>query len=133
MKGRGQPADPRGKPVDQLADGPGVSHIDPNAPAAPNYKLVARLRGALSLREMIQPVRTGYLGQDGPIDPKLLLPHPEQLFPNVIVTQFFTSSPDGPMRCEVFRPEGLPRICPGRCTSTDGGASCSAGRRIRSF
>ena len=87
MQERGQSAEPRGTPVDQLTDGPGLSYIDKNDPAAPNYELVARLRGAVSLREMmIQPVRTGYLGKDEPIDPKLLPPSPEELFPNVVVT-----------------------------------------------
>jgi hypothetical protein len=44
----------------------------PEHPSSAELQLVARLRGTLALREMIQPVRTGYLGQDGPIDPKLL-------------------------------------------------------------
>ena len=113
MKERDQPAEPQGTPVDQLADGPGLSYIDNNDPAAPNYELVARLRGALSLREMmIHPVRTGYLGKDEPIDPKLLPPSPEELFPNVVVTQAFAPSPDGPIRCEVFRPQGAPPNLP---------------------
>lgn len=107
-----QPAEPQKTPVDQLAGGPGVSHIDPKDPAAPNYELVARLRGAVSLREMmIHPVRTGYLDDDE-IDPKLLPPSPQELFPNVVVEQFFAPSPDGPIRCEVFRPEGAPADLP---------------------
>jgi len=77
MEERGQPAKPQGTPVDQLASGSGLSQIDPNDPAAPNYELVDRLRGALSLREiMIHPVRMGYLGQDGPINLELLPPPP---------------------------------------------------------
>ena len=47
MEERGQPAKPQRTPVDQLADGSSLSNIDPNDPAAPNYELVARLRGAL--------------------------------------------------------------------------------------
>jgi hypothetical protein len=35
---------PVGTPVDQLAGGPGLSHIDANDPAAPNYERLARLR-----------------------------------------------------------------------------------------
>ena len=113
MEERGQPAKSQGTPVDQLASGSGLSQIDPNDPAAPNYELVDRLRGALSLREMmIHPVRTGYLGQDGPINPKLLPPSAEELFPNVAVTQVFAPSPDGPIRCEVFRLEGAPSNLP---------------------
>jgi acetyl esterase len=107
------PSEPRATPVDQLADGPGMSRIDPNDPAAPNYELVARLRGALSLREMmIQPVRTGYLGKDDPVDPKDLPPSPEELFPDVEVEQCYAPSPDGPIRCEVFRPTGAPPSLP---------------------
>ncbi len=113
MKGNEQPAKPQGTPVDQRAGGSGLSHIDPHDPAAPNYEVVARLRGTLSLREMmIHPVRTGYLGQQDPIDPKLLPPSAEKLFPNVAVTRAFAPSPDGPIRCEVFRPEGAPQNLP---------------------
>ena len=113
MKQRGQHEEPHGAPVDRLADGPGVSRIDPDDPAAPNYELVAQLRGAPTLREMmIQPVRTGYLGKDEQLDPKLLPPPPEELFPNVVVEQIFAPSPDGPIRCEVFRPEGAPSGSP---------------------
>lgn len=79
----------------------------------PSTEVVARLRGTLSLREMmIHPVRTGYLGQQDPIDPKLLPPSAEKLFPNVAVTRAFAPSPDGPIRCEVFRPEGAPQNLP---------------------
>ena len=86
MEEGGQRTNPQRTPVDHLAGGSGLSHIDPNDPAAPNYELVARLRGALSLREiMIHPVRTGYLGDDK-IDPKLLPPSPQELFPNVVVS-----------------------------------------------
>jgi acetyl esterase len=113
VKGNEQPAKPQGTPVDQRAGGSGLSHIDPHDPAAPNYEVVARLRGTLSLREMmIHPVRTGYLGQQDPIDPKLLPPSAEKLFPNVAVTRAFAPSPDGPIRCEVFRPEGAPQNLP---------------------
>src|SRR3712207_3328606 len=61
---------------------------------------------------MIQPVRTGYLGKDEPIDPKDLPPSPEELFPNVSVEQHYAPSPDGPIRCEVFRPDGAPSGLP---------------------
>jgi len=45
--------------VDQLADGPGVSRIDPSDPAAPMYRLLALMRSPVALRDlMIQPVRT---------------------------------------------------------------------------
>jgi hypothetical protein len=46
--------------VDQLADGPGVSRIDPSDPAAPMYRLLALMRSPVASRDlMIQPVRTG--------------------------------------------------------------------------
>ena len=56
--------------VDQLADGLGVSRIDPIDPAAPMYRLLALMRSPVALRDlMLQPVRTGYIGQEKPIDP----------------------------------------------------------------
>ena len=107
---------------------------------------------------MIHPVRTGYLqrqslwlnqygedaftcgsmvltnavGQDYLIDPKLLRPSAEELFPNVVVTQTFAPSPDGPLRCEVFRLEGATPNLPAMMY-LHGGASWSAGRRTRNF
>jgi acetyl esterase len=46
--------------VDRLPDGPGVSRIDPTDPAAPMYRLLARMRSPVTLRDlMIHPVRTG--------------------------------------------------------------------------
>jgi hypothetical protein len=42
--------------VDQLPDGPGVSRIDPADPAAPMYRLLARMRSPVTLRDlMIHP------------------------------------------------------------------------------
>ena len=50
--------------VDQLADGPGVSRIDPTDPAAPMYRLLALMRSPVALRDlMLQPVRTGYMAR----------------------------------------------------------------------
>ena len=47
--------------VDQPADGPGVSRIDPTDPVAPMYRLLALIRSPVALRDlMLQPVRTGY-------------------------------------------------------------------------
>ncbi len=39
--------------VEHLTDGPGVSHIDPDDPAAPNYELISRLRTPLTLRDIM--------------------------------------------------------------------------------
>lgn len=98
---------PNGTPVDERTDGPGCSHIDPRDPAAPNYELISRLRSPLTLREiMIQPVRTGYIGHDHPIDPALLPPSGAQLFPDIAVDQVYAVSPDGPIRCQVYHPQG---------------------------
>src|SRR5262249_43723985 len=51
--------------VDQRPDGPGVSKIDPSDPAAPMYRLLAKMRSPVTLRDlMIHLVRTGYIGQE---------------------------------------------------------------------
>jgi hypothetical protein len=42
--------------VDQLPNGPGVSRIDPSDPAAPMYRLLAKMRSRVALRDlMIHP------------------------------------------------------------------------------
>ena len=51
--------------VDQRPNGPGVSKVDPSDPAAPMYRLLAKMRSPVTLRDlMIHPVRTGYIGQE---------------------------------------------------------------------
>ena len=98
--------------VDQRSDGPGVSNIDPSDPAAPQYRMLAKLRSPVTLRElMIKPVRTGYIGQDHPIDPKDLPPAAAQLYPQISVSEILVSSPAGPVRCQVFGNAGA---SPGR-------------------
>lgn len=90
-------------PVDQRADGPGVSKIDPSDPAAPQYLMLAKMRSPVALRDlMIKPVRTGYIGQDHPIDPTELPPSAAQLYPQISVTEIFVPSSAGPVRCQVF-------------------------------
>jgi acetyl esterase len=89
--------------VDQRSDGPGCSEIDPSDPAAPQYLMLARMRSPVTLRElMIKPVRTGYIGQDHPINPKELPPSAAQLYPQISVSEIFVPSPAGPIRCQVF-------------------------------
>jgi len=39
--------------VDQLADGPGGSRIDPSDPAAPMYRLLALMRSPVALRDLM--------------------------------------------------------------------------------
>ncbi len=96
----------KGTPVDQLQNGPGVSHIDPADPAAPYYELLNRLRHPLTLRQlMIQPVRSGYIGDDK-IDPATLPPSAASLYPQVKVTEQMVPSAAGPVRCLVYTPPG---------------------------
>src|SRR6478609_3918321 len=93
--------------VDQLADGPGVSRIDPTDPAAPMYRLLALMRSPVALRDlMLQPVRTGYIGQEKPIDPAELPKSAAQLYPDIRVSELDVPSPLGRVRCQVFSPPG---------------------------
>lgn len=87
--------------VDERTDGPGVSKIDPGDPAAPMYRLLAEMRQPVALRDiMIQPVRTGYIGQDKEIPN---LPRSaEELYPDVAVNEMHVPSPDGPVRCWTY-------------------------------
>jgi acetyl esterase len=55
---------------------------------------------------MIQPVRTGYIGQDHPIDPHLLPPSAKDLYPQIGVEPLIVPSPAGRIRCEVFARPG---------------------------
>jgi acetyl esterase len=93
--------------VDQLADGPGVSRIDPSDPAAPMYRLLAMMRSPVALRDlMIQPVRTGYIGQEKPIDPAEVPKSAAELYPDIRVSELDVPSPLGRIRCQVFSPPG---------------------------
>ncbi|ARQ02156.1 alpha/beta hydrolase [Pseudorhodoplanes sinuspersici] len=96
----------RATPVDQRQDGPGVSHIDPSDPAAPMYQLLDHLRHPMTLRAlMIEPVRSGYIG-DHKIDPKILPPSAEALYPQILVSEQMVPSAAGPVRCQVYSPPG---------------------------
>jgi acetyl esterase len=93
--------------VDQLADGPGVSRIDPTDPAAPMYRLLALMRSPVALRDlMLQPVRTGYIGQEKPIDLAELPKSAADLYPDIRVSELDVPSPLGRIRCQVFSPPG---------------------------
>lgn len=90
--------------VDKRTDGPGVSVIDSDAPAAPLYRLLAAMRSPVALRDlMIQPVRSGYVGQDHPIDPAVLPPTAEKVYPEIEVDDVFVPSRDGPIRCQRYQ------------------------------
>lgn len=90
-------------PVDERADGPGVSYIDPANPAAPLYQLLNHMRHPVTLRDlMILPVRTGYIG-DRPLDSATLPPAADKLYPQVAVSELRVPSPAGPVRCRAGR------------------------------
>ncbi|WP_197169833.1 alpha/beta hydrolase [Synechococcus sp. CBW1002] len=90
--------------VDKRTDGPGMSVIDSDDPAAPLYHLLAAMRTPVALRDlMIQPVRTGYVGQDHSIDPTLLPPAAGELYPKIEVGEIFLPSPDGSIRCQTYK------------------------------
>lgn len=67
------------------------------------YQLLARMRSPVTLRElMINPVRTGYIGQSHPIDPSDLPPSAAQLYPQISVSEIRVPSPAGLVRCQLF-------------------------------
>src|SRR5262245_30661750 len=99
------PSQKAGPFVDQLPDGPDGSRIDPADPAAPMYRLLVRMRSPVTLRDlMIHPVRTGYIGQEKPIDPAELPKSAAELYPDIRVSEVAVPSPVGPIRCQVFSP-----------------------------
>lgn len=99
--------------VDQLTPGAAASTIDPADPAAAYFQLLARLRSPLTLRElMITSVRSGYIGQDGPIDPATLPPSAAELYPHIRVGERHIPSPIGPIRCQTFAPDGAAGALP---------------------
>ncbi|MBI4962239.1 MAG: alpha/beta hydrolase [Desulfomonile tiedjei] len=94
-----------GTPVDQRTDGPGVTRIDSADPAASMYDLLAKVRSPVTLRDMmIFPVRAVYAGQMPPGGLEAI-PHWDHMFPNVTVEEMYVPSPDGPVRCQVYRPD----------------------------
>ena len=91
--------------VDQRPDGPGVSKIDPSDPAAPMYRLLAKMRSPVTLRDlMIHPVRTGYIGQEQPLTAADLPKSAAELYPEIGVCEVAVPSPAGRIRCQVFSP-----------------------------
>jgi acetyl esterase len=91
--------------VDQRPNGPGVSKIDPSDPAAPMYRLLAKMRSPVTLRDlMIHPVRTGYIGQEQPIAATELPKSAAELYPDIGVREVAVPSPTGRIRCQVFSP-----------------------------
>ena len=53
---------------------------------------------------MIHPVRTGYIGQEKPIDPADLPKSAAELYPDIRVSEVAVPSPAGRIRCQVFSP-----------------------------
>jgi acetyl esterase len=94
-----------GTPVDKRTDGPGVTRIDANDPAAPMYRLLAEILSPVTLRDMmILPVRTGYAGQTPPAGPEVI-PRWDHMFPDGMVEEIGVPSPDDAIRCLVSRAE----------------------------
>src|SRR5262245_7698592 len=56
---------------------------------------------------MIHPVRTGYIGQEKPIDPAELLKSAAELYPDIRVSEVAVPSPVGRIRCQVFSAPAL--------------------------
>jgi hypothetical protein len=91
--------------VDQRPNGPGVSKVDPSDPAAPMYRLLAKMRSPVTLRDlMIHPVRTGYIGQEQPLTAAELPKSAAELYPQIGVSEVAVPSPAGRIRCQVFSP-----------------------------
>ena len=93
--------------VDQRPNGPGVSKIDPSDPAAPMYRLLAKMRSPVTLRDlMIHPVRTGYIGQEQPLAAAELPKSAAELYPKIGVSEVAVPSPAGRFaaRSSVHRP-----------------------------
>lgn len=103
----------KNEPVDELKDGPGVSHPNPRDPAYPMYKVLETMRHPLTLRDaMISPVRAGYIGQDHTQDESLLPASGKDLFPEIEVKDLFIPSTDGPIHCIVYRSPQTPDHSP---------------------
>src|SRR5262249_43477249 len=74
--------------VAQRPTGPGVSKVNPSDPAAPMYRLLAKMRSPVTLRDlMIHPVRTGYIGQEQPITAADLPKSAAELYPKIGVSE----------------------------------------------
>ena len=84
-----------------------MSKIDPTDPAAPLYRLLAKMRSPVALRDlMMHPVRFGYIGQEKPIDPQELPKSAAELYPQIRVSPLSVPSSAGPIRCQVYSPPG---------------------------
>src|SRR5262249_52008182 len=79
--------------------------IDPSDPAAALYRLLAKMRSPVTLRDlMIHPVRTAYIGQEQPIAATELPKSAAELYPDIGVREIAVPSPAGRIRCQVFSP-----------------------------
>src|SRR5512139_2385521 len=75
----------------------GLSHIDPDDPAMPMYRVIANNRQPVALRDlMIAPVRSGYIGDGHQPDPALVPPSGAEAVPDVTVDQVYLPVRDGP-------------------------------------
>lgn len=94
-----------------------LSHIAPDDPALPMYRVIANNRRPVALRDlMIGPVRSGYIGDGRQPDPALIPPSGAEAVPHVAVDQVYLPVRDGVARCQLYRPtaaaadEALPVI-----------------------
>lgn len=87
----------------------GLSYIAPDDPAMPMYRVIANNRQPVALRDlMIQPVRSGYIGDGHQSDPALVPPTGAQAVPDVDVDQVYLPARDGVARCQLYRPKAAP-------------------------
>ncbi|AFM17397.1 esterase/lipase [Mycolicibacterium chubuense NBB4] len=85
----------------------GLSYIDPADPALPMYEVIANNRRPVALRDlMIEPVRSGYIGDGHQPDPALVPPSGAEAVPGVSVDQVYLPVRDGVARCQLYRPAG---------------------------
>jgi hypothetical protein len=88
---------------------PPSEDFEPQAPAAPMYRYMQSLRYPLTLRAMmIEPVRTGYIGEDQKLTPSVTLPTPAQLFPDITMRASTIPRADGEIPCVIHGPQRPP-------------------------
>ena len=83
----------------------GMTYIADDDPARPMYEVLWRMRRPVALRDlMIEPVRTGYIGDGEPLDRTGLPPSGAEAVPKVDVDQVYLPVRGGVARCQVYRP-----------------------------
>jgi acetyl esterase len=87
-----------------------LAHVDPDDPAMPSYRVIANNRQPAALRDlMIAPVRSGYVGGDGPPpDPALVPRSGAEAVPDVDVAQVWLPVRGGVVRGLIYRARSAP-------------------------